>query len=341
MRATVFRGSDRLLSVETVPDPKPGANEVLLKVCRCGVCGTDLHRSERNFATFREGTIPGHEFSGEVVEVGKGVEGLKVGDLVTALPYLGCNACLACLRGYPVHCEKTANLGSDVPGAFAEYVVTGAPFTLKLPGGLTPDDGALVEPLAVAVRAVIRAGVRPGSRVLILGAGPIGLGIAYWARRAGASQVAVQARSRRRADYARQMGADVFVSTVDGEAPHDTARAAMAEAPEIVFECVGLPGSIDQAIATVAPQGKVVVVGACMEPDHWLPVRGLTKEIDIRFSMVYDRAEFQTAIDALDSGAVEPRTMVSDIVGLDALPAAIQALRDGADQCKVMVDPRV
>jgi len=340
MRSSVFRGVGRPLSVETTDDPRPRSGEVVLKVCRCGICGTDLHRTERNFATYREGVVPGHEFSGEVVELGAGVTGLKIGDLVTALPYIGCNQCAHCVNGYPAACEKMLNLGSDdIAGAYAQYVVTAAPFTLKLPGTLSAEDGALVEPLAVAVRAVRRAGVGPGARVLVMGAGPIGLAIAYWARRAGAGFVAVQASSRRREGFAAAMGADAFITPVQGQLPEETAVSVMGGAPDIVFECIGVPGAIDQAIGAVALSGMVMVVGLCMEHDQWRPLFGLKKEVDIRFSRVYDRREYEIAIDALAAGGVEPRSMITQTVGLDALPEAFEGLRARSDQCKVMLDP--
>lgn len=340
MRAMVFRGVGRPLSLETVEDPTPGDEEVVLKVGRCGICGTDLHRTEDNLITYREGTIPGHEFSGEVVAVGKGVEHLKVGDAVTSLPYLGCNRCVHCLRGFPAFCAKVRNVGTEThPGAFADYVAVSAPFTLKLPANLSLSDGALIEPVAVALRGVLRAQIQPGSRVLILGAGPIGLAVAYWARRAGAAKVAIQASSSRRAEIAGEMGADLFILPEEGEEPAKSARRAMDGAPDVVFECVGAPGLIDQAVATVRPQGMVVVLGACAHHDTWTPVLGLSKEVDIRFSLVYDVKEYQVSIDALDAGHVAPRAMITQTVSLDATAEAFEGLRGRSNQCKVLVSP--
>ncbi len=340
MRATVFRGVGLPLNVETVEDPTPGRAEVVLKVGRCGVCGTDLHRTEHNVATYREGTIPGHEFSGEVVALGAEVCGLKIGDIVTAQPYVGCNSCIHCIQGFPAFCHETRSIGSDRrPGAFAEYVTVGAPFTLKLPAALSLADGALVEPLAVALRGVLRGQIQPGSNVLVLGAGPIGLAAAFWAKRAGAGKVAVQASSRRRADVAGSLGADLFIDATGELSPAQKAVEAFGRAPDVVLECVGLPGMIDQAIATVRRQGMVVILGACMEHDRWLPVLGLTKEVDLRFSYVYDLREYQIAIDAMDAGAVEPRALITQTVSLDALPDAFEALKARSNHCKVMVDP--
>ncbi|MDR3472226.1 MAG: alcohol dehydrogenase catalytic domain-containing protein [Devosia sp.] len=313
---------------------------MILKVGRCGICGTDLHRTEAGVATYREGAIPGHEFSGEVAATGVDVTTLKVGDLVTSLPYIGCNNCVHCLQGFPAFCRQTRNIGTDSqPGAFAEYVAVGAPFTLKLPQGLSLSDGALIEPLAVALRGVARAGIGPGTKVLVLGAGPIGLAAAYWAKHAGASRVAVQASSGRREAIARAMGADVFVQAIDGVSPAQAARAALGDPPDVVLECIGLDGSIDQAVASVRRQGMVVVLGACMAQDHWMPVRALTKEVDLRFSYVYDLRQFQIAIDTFERGAVEPRALVTDTVSLEGVSTAFDELRARSTQCKVLVNP--
>lgn len=340
MRAMVFRGVGHPLSLESVEDPTPDTEEVVLKVGRCGICGTDLHRTEQNLTTYREGTVPGHEFSGEVVAVGSAVTDLKIGDLVTSLPFIGCNRCVHCLRGAPAFCKSSRNVGTDKHrGAFAEYVAVSAPFTLKLPTSLSLADGALIEPLAVALRGVLRAQVGPGSIVLILGAGPIGLAVAYWAKRAGAAKVAVQASSNRRAEVAGELGVDLFVQAQEGTAPAQSARAALGGAPDVVFECVGLPGMIDQAIATVRSQGMVIILGACMEHDQWTPVVGLSKEVDIRFSLCYDLREYQISIDAMDTGGIAPRAMITDTVPLLGLADAFEALRGRSHQCKVLLDP--
>lgn len=340
MRAMVFRGVGRPLSLETVDDPTPGEAEVVLKVGRCGVCGTDLHRTEDNLLTHREGAILGHEFSGEVAALGPGVSGLKIGDKVTALPYLGCNQCHWCLTGSPHFCARSVNVGdANRPGAFAEYVSVAAPFTLKLPGALSLADGALIEPLAVALRGVLRSGLQVGQKALVLGAGPIGLAVAYWARKAGAARVAVQASSDRRAAFAAAMGADIFVGPVEGRRPHHAARDALGGPADVVFECVGAPGMIDQAVASAGIGGVVVVLGACAHRDAWTPVAGLAKEIDVRFSMVYNLKEYQTAIDAMDAGDLTPRALVTDTVDLEHTAEAFEALRGRSRQCKVLVSP--
>lgn len=340
MRAMVFRGVGKPLSLETVADPTPGPEDVVLKVGRCGICGTDLHRTEDNLITYREGAILGHEFSGEVVALGKDAQCLKIGDRVTALPYLGCNRCEYCLRGMPNFCNQMRNVGTEAHGgAYAEYVATAAPFTMKLPDGLTLDDGALIEPLAVGLHGVMRADLKPGQKVLVIGAGPVGLAVAYWAKRASAGLVAVQASSNRREAVARQMGADRFVLPQEGLKPAQCAIAALGGPADVVFECVGAPGLVDQAIGAARIHGVVVILGVCAQMDRWFPVAGLVKEVDIRFSMVYQASEYHVALDALDAGHVEPRAMITDTVDLDHMAEAFEGLRGHSHQCKVMVAP--
>ncbi|WP_374575791.1 alcohol dehydrogenase catalytic domain-containing protein [Phenylobacterium sp.] len=340
MRAAVFKGAGQPLVCEEVATPVPGEGEVVLKVGFCGICGTDLHRTESNILTYDAGTIMGHEFSGEVAALGPGVTTLKVGDRVTAMPYLGCNECEHCRRGFPVLCKSMRNVGTnDHPGAYAQYVVTSERFTFKLPQSLSLEDGALIEPLAVGLRGVNRTGVEKGQSVLVIGAGPIGLAAAFWAKQRGAAKVAVQASSARRAELAGELGADLFIMPQDGVSPARTAVNAMGGEPDVVLECVGGVGLIDQAMPVVRPQGVVGVLGLCPHQESWLPVRGLAKEIDIRFSLVYEDKDYHTALDTLDRGAVAPRAMVTDTVSLDELPSAFEALRSRSPQCKVLVRP--
>lgn len=340
MRALVFRGVGKPLSLETVADPTPGPGEVVLKVARCGICGTDLHRTEENIWTLGDAAILGHEFAGEIVAQGAGVTGLATGMRVTALPYIGCGTCRSCLAGSPHFCPNNLNAGTEaLPGGYAEYVKVGAGSVTPLPAGLSLADGALVEPLAVGLHGVRRGAVTAADRVLVIGAGPIGLAAAWWARRFGARRVAVSAPSDRRRDLALAMGATDFIVAKDDATLAALARDALGGAPSVVLECVGQPGMIDRAMTAVATHGRVVVLGVCIQPDRIMPLVGLSREADIRFSVVYDVEEFQLCIDAMDSGDVAPRAMITDTVSLDATPAAFEALRHRTHQCKVMVAP--
>ena len=336
MKAAIFKAVGQPLEIENISDPTPGEGEIVVQVGRCGICGTDLHMTDGHGYTYPVGTIPGHEFAGEVVAIGKGVDSLKVGDRVASLPMTGCGKCAACVEGVPFFC---ANGMRGLPGAFAQYALATERESVRLPSSLSLADGALVEPLAVGLHGVALAQMQPGARVLVLGAGPIGLATAYWARRLGAGHVAVSASSTRRSELAMTMGADSFLDPQ--EELVSAASAALAGMPDIVFECVGLPGLIARAVDAVRTRGTVVVLGCCSSPDTFTPAAALFKEVRLQFSNTYSVKQFEHVARTLDAGHVEPRSMITDTVSLQQVPEVFEALRQRTSQCKVMIDPWV
>jgi (R,R)-butanediol dehydrogenase/meso-butanediol dehydrogenase/diacetyl reductase len=335
VRAAVFKATGQPLAIESRPDPTPGEGEIVLKVGRCGVCGTDIAMTDGSGQLFESNSVIGHEFAGEVVAIGKGVERLQIGDRVTAMPYTGCGHCASCVSGRPNFCASFRGMA----GGFAEYVTAAAFTTLKLPASLSLADGALVEPLAVGLHGAALAHIQPGARVLVIGAGPIGLGATFWARKLGAGPIAVTASSRQRESLAMQLGATAFVLPEQPEALPAAAIAALGGMPDIVIEAVGKRGLIAQAINCVRPAGTVVVLGFCSQPDSFVPAIAVWKEVQLRFAMTYSLAEFEHVARALDRGEVEPRAMITDTIALDALPTVFESLRHRTHQCKVMVDP--
>jgi len=335
MRAAVFKGVGQPLAIEQRPDPTPGEGEIVLKVCRCGICGTDMAMSDGSGQTFEVNSIIGHEFAGEVVAVGKGVETLKVGDPVAAMPFVGCGKCATCLAGRPNFCVQFRGM----PGAFAEYTTTAERVAVKLPKTLSLADGALVEPLAVSLHGVALAGIKPGDKVLVIGAGPIGLGAVFWAKELGAGTIAVTASSRQREALAMQMGANAFVLPENPDELPQAAIAALGGMPDIVIEAVGKPDLIARAVNCVRPAGTVMVLGFCSRPDSFIPAIAVWKEVKLLFGMTYSLGEFEHVARVLDRGAVEARAMVTDQIGLGALPDTLEAMRHRTHQCKVLVDP--
>lgn len=333
MRAAVFKGAGKPLVIENLPDPEPGPGEAVIKVKRCGVCGTDLHMTSGHGSDAPIGSVIGHEYCGEVVAIGKDAGTLKVGQFVTAMPAAGCGRCEACVSGYPIACQQMRGM----VGGFGEYMRISAPSSVTLPQTLSPTDGALVEPLAVGLRGVRLAGLRPGARVAVLGAGSIGLAAIYWARLLGAGKIVAVSRSARRADLAVQLGASSFETLGD----EDVARmpAVLGGMPDVVFECTGGVGMTQKAVELVGPGGTVVSLGFCTSPDPILPSLATWKQITLKFSFAYDLREFQHCADVLAAGHVEPRLMVSRTVNLDAFPAVLEELRAGANETKVHVDP--
>jgi threonine dehydrogenase-like Zn-dependent dehydrogenase len=333
VKAAIFRAVGEPLSIETLPDPAPGEGEVVVRVGRCGVCGTDLHATSGHGYTMKSGAQLGHEFAGEVVAIGKGVQNLKLGDNVAALPVVGCGRCEYCLTGIDVLCPQFRSYGAGA----AEFARVSASGATLLPQTVSLADGALVEPLAVALRAVRHAAPRPESRVLVIGPGPIGLGVLFWLRQRGVRSVVVVASSGRRQALAEAMGASKFV--VEGEHAAAEIEAALGGKPDIVFEAAGVPGVVARAVELVRPQGSIIALGFCMTPEPLVPGLALLKDVTIRFSIIYTRQDFEDCARALDACAVDARALVSDTVTLNEFPAAFEAFRAGHGIGKLLMDP--
>lgn len=333
MRAAIMQGLHKPLAVDTLPDPVPGDGELVVKVGRCGICGSDLHMTEDPSFGRGAGTVLGHEFAGEIVAMGRHVEGFATGDLVSVSPLQSCGQCDACRAGDVAWC---AQFGLQM-GGYAEYAVTRPNQCVKLPAALSLADGAIVEPLAVALHGVSLSGIRPGDRILVLGAGPIGLAVAFWARRAGAARVVVQDIADWQRARALEMGASDFI--VDPDDPVAASTRALGGPADIVFECVGVPGLIAQAVKQVRARGTILLLGLCSQPDTFNSFAMLSKEVRLVTSAFFTQGEYEAALDALDRGAAEPRALVTETIGLDRTPDMFESLKRRTHQCKVLIAP--
>src|SRR6478752_1366129 len=333
MKAVTFQALHAPLAFETLPDPTPGAGEVVIKVGRCGICGSDLHMTEDAAYGCKHGDVLGHEFAGEVVGLGREVEGLKSGDLVSVIPLKSCGHCGHCRNGEVQWCAQFGLQG----GGYAEYALTRPNQCIRLPAEISLADGAIVEPLAVALHGVNLSGLKAGDRVLVLGAGPIGLAVAFWARRMGAGKVAVQDIADFQQDRALGMGADVFV--VDPADPIGSAERGLGGKADVVFECVGIPGLIAQAVEQVRPRGTILLLGLCTRPDTFNSFAMLSKEVRLVTSAFFTVPEHQASLDALAEGAIEPRLLVTDTISLAETPEVFESLKHRTNQCKVLIAP--
>jgi (R,R)-butanediol dehydrogenase/meso-butanediol dehydrogenase/diacetyl reductase len=333
MKAVTFQELHQPLAFESLPDPTPGEGQVVVKVGRCGICGSDLHMTEDAAYGCKHGDVLGHEFAGEVVALGRGTEGLKTGELVSVIPLKSCGQCEHCRKGEVQWCVQFGLQG----GGYAEYALTRPNQCIRLPADLSLADGAIIEPLAVALHGVNLSRLRQGDKVLVLGAGPIGLAVAFWAKQMGAAKVAVQDIAEFQKSRALDMGADVFV--VDPADPVGSAERALGGQADVVFECVGNPGLIAQGVEQVRPRGTILLLGLCTKPDTFNSFAMLSKEVRLVTSAFFTVPEYQASLDALAEGAIEPRLVVTDTIALAETPEVFESLKHRTSQCKVLIAP--
>jgi 2-desacetyl-2-hydroxyethyl bacteriochlorophyllide A dehydrogenase len=325
MRAAVLN-EEHTFVVSDVPDPVPGEGELVLRVRSCGICGSDLKMHQMMPA----GVVLGHEFCGEVVAVGRDAGTWRDGQAVAALPLTACGRCRWCLADEPAHCERIDFVGvGGTPGGFAEYVRVAAASAVPL-ADVVGDHGALVEPLAVGLHAVVAGDLRPGDRVLVLGGGNVGAAVSVWARRLGAAEVVVSDPSPTRRDAAALFGATGV---------HDPAEGRPPAGFDVVFECVGLPGMVQAAVDAVGPLGRVVIAGVCMVPDQIVPLSAIMKEVQVRFAVYYRGSEFAAAASLLATGGIDADAFVSGSVALDGVAGAFDLLLSTSTERKILVRP--
>ncbi len=332
MRAAIYNGPNRPISVENLPDPQPGPGELLVRVHRCGICGSDVAMTGAGPLYLPHGRF-GHEWAGEVVEAGRDTS-LPSGARIAGLPVAPCGACDGCATGNPLFCEVNGFL----VGGFGEFMVVPEAAAICLPGSLSFADGALVEPMSCGLHALNFARMEPGSRVLVIGAGAMALSAIFWARRLGAGKIGVMSRSAHREESVMAMGADAMF----GFDPDDQARIAtvLDGAPEVVVECVGKPGMLELASQVVRARGTILSLGMCQHGDPVVPALMTHKEVRLLFPRGYTVAEFESTARALDRVDVDPAVMVSKVIGLDDLPDAMGQLRSGSrGSGKIHVDP--
>ncbi|MGP3534086.1 zinc-dependent alcohol dehydrogenase [Microbacterium sp. RD1] len=334
MKAVVY-DEEHSVSVREIPTPSPGDGEVLVKVGAGGICGTDLHASVLP-DVFTPGVVMGHEFAGTVVALGPGVDGVGVGTRVSVNPVsISCGTCSACLRGHFNQClwaSTAGGVGLGVDGGLAEYVAVDVRRVWALPETVSTREGALVEPLAVAVRGVRRAGVTAGSTVAILGAGPVGLLVGAVSRVRAAARIAIVEPSAGRRALAAQQG---FGEVLDpSEVPEHR------DAFDIVIDCAGAPAAVDSAVQLAAPGGTVMTVGWHTEPIVISdPATAHSKELTLGFSLAHEpEVDFAGAIELLRTGAVDVRPLISDVVPLERALDAFDRMRGANDVAKILID---
>ena len=338
MNAAIYYGPGDI-RVQDVSKPRLEPDGILVKVKACGICGSDMH-PYRVGGLIRPGTIMGHEFSGDVVEVGANVQDIKEGDRVTAAGYLPCGECYWCQRKQYYRCFKMQLLGYEFPGAFAEYV--SVPLALlnmtvfMLPDEVTYKEGATVEPLSVGAHAVRMAEPSATDTVVILGAGMIGQCAMQVFKAMGAAKVIVCEIGKKRLEVAKATGADVVINAAE-EDPIDGVREATSGMwADIVAECAGAPATFHQAIAMVRGGGKIALVGMCEEPIKWNPAAIIRKNVRMIGCL---GGSFPRAIDFLKSRKVDTKPLVTHEFPLDRAREAFETQLKVDEAVKVLVKP--
>lgn len=335
MKAAVLKGK-RNVVVEEVPTPTAGPDEIVVKVKYAGICGTDLHLYKIGMAP--PDTIMGHECSGVVAEVGEGVRGWSVGDRVGIDPILTCGECFWCERGQTNACPKISGIGvGDMPGGYAEFVKVPPSMLVRIPDEVILRDAALLDPFSTAFHAVRVADFQTGDTALVVGAGPIGLCVIDQLRLTGARLIGATELAERRAQAAKEIGADYVMS------PTDDVLGKMSELTngigvDYVFECVGSPEATQEAFNLVRRVGKVVLVGMCVEPATVAPFTWVIKEVSMQTSMGFVRSEYEGSLDSIRRGLLKTDALVSEPVSLDQLPEVIERLLSPNTELKVLVE---
>lgn len=335
MRAVVVEAPHEY-GLTDVPDPAAGPGEVVVKVGACGICGTDVHVIEGEFPPTKYPIVIGHEFGGEVVEVGDGVTGIAVGDRVGVDPTLNCGACYFCQRGMGNLCENWNGIGvARTNGGFAEYVVLPARTIYPLPAGMSDAEAALIEPISCVVRGFHRLQPLVGESYLVYGAGPMGLMNAQVARFNGASTVAIIDINESRLQRAKDVFGFEHVAT-NLEALRDVAPRGF----DNVIEATGVTKVAEMAIDGVKRRGKLLLFGVCPpgEKAAYDAFRIYNEEITIMGTMAVLNS-YGPAIDILAAGAVDAEKMVTHSFALDSFDDALGVVRKGSG-LKVQVGGR-
>jgi threonine dehydrogenase-like Zn-dependent dehydrogenase len=358
MRAAVMR--NKKLVVDTLPVPEPGAGEVLVKTLACGICGSDLHAlkhaeklveaSRRSGGLFNidlgRDIVMGHEFCVEVVDHGPSTsKHLKVGTQACSMPLL--------FRSDGI---RTVGYSNDNPGGYGEYMCLTEALLLPVPNGLATEHAALTEPMAVGLHAVEKARLAKDDVPLVIGCGPVGLAVISALRLKNARPIVAADFSPRRRELAAAVGADIVVNPAE-KLPYDSWREAAVWSdpskappqppwisdpplrPAVIFECVGVPGVIDQIMVSAPAGARVVVVGVCMEQDAIQPLFGINKELNIQFALAYNAEEFAATLHNIAEGKISVEPLITGKVGVEGVAQAFEDLGSPERHAKILVEP--
>lgn len=380
MKAVLCHNNE--LRLETLPELKPAQGQVLLDVIRCGICGSDLHMQHscdhmheltsrvglNGVAKSTDKFVMGHEFCGKILDYGPNTRHkFKTDTLVCAMPLLN-----VADMGY-----QATGLSPNASGGYAEQILVQSQLMFAVPNGLSPDLAAMTEPMAVALHAVRRSRIKKNEPAIVIGCGPVGLGIILMLKASGVKNIIASDFSVNRRRLAQICGADVVIDPKQsspfanwkeygllgnasdainfGIGLFEKIQAlnlpwwhawrvadkfgALPKRP-VVFECVGMPGILQQIINGAPLFSKIVGVGVCMQSDQIEPALALNKEIEIQFVIGYTPLEFRDALHMIAEGKIDCSSLLTGVVGLNGVEDAFKALSDPEKHAKILIDPK-
>jgi len=339
MKALVITGVSKV-ELQELEIPKYKDDEVLIKVKYCGICGSDLPRAlDGGVHSFP--IVVGHEFSGQIVEVGADVEKIKVGDRVTAGALLPCGKCEACQQGRPAMCTNYGFIGSRQNGAMAEYVAVKAQNIVKLPDEVDYKDGAMIEPLTVALHGIQRVNIKAGATALVFGAGTIGLLVLQCLKAVGAGKVYMVDVVDEKLELAKKLGADDVINSMNVDLEEYLSQHGR---PEVVVENSGSPIAQAQCLEIVKKCGSVVYIGTAtrdltLKPETFEKI--LRGELNITgswmsYSAPYPGYEWTTAVEYIKEKKIDLKSMITNVYKLEDGLVPFQIMRD-KDACATKV----
>ncbi len=340
MRAGLVTGKGQFELVER-EDPAPNADEVVVAIQRCGICGSDVHAYVEGWKY--SPSVCGHEWVGVIAAAGRDVTNVKEGDRVTGAIAPGCGACLECRNDLSQYCRTAwsdyAGPTGPTSGGFAPFLGLKAERVIAIPEAIDTDDAALIEPASVAFHAVRKSQLRVGDVVCVVGCGPIGLLTAQVAKAAGAGVVIAVEPDESRRRLALATGSDIAV------APGDELRAVLDELTQglqadLAFDCAGIPQTMQQSVDMVRRGGSVCLVGVTGQEAQISPIRWISKEVTLNSSIVFTLEEMKATSNMIADGRLSVTPLRDVVIGLDSLGSTIDDLAERRiDAVKILVDP--
>jgi len=325
MKVAVWHGGKNL-RIEEAPTPSIEENGVLVRVRACGLCGSDLHAYQGLSDRRVPPLVLGHEFAGDVEETGPGVKSLEIGDRVVVDPLVVCGECDRCIRGSQNVCRDKKFIGLSMQGALAEYVGVPADRCFLLPDEMSYEEGAMVEPTAVAVHATNRAAISLGDTVAIVGTGVIGLLTLQTVRLRGISRVLGIDLSNERLGLARRFGADEVINPVKVDAVERVMELTNRTGADCVLEAVGIQQTVRQAMKMVSDQGRVIVIGLLQKSMELEALEITVRELSLMGTYGYTDRDFKTAIGLISEGRIDVRPLITTVLPLNSVKEGFESL---------------